>query len=69
MQIKKKFKLVRVKNKHIKKNSIMYSQKKRSKNHIKPISVLKPQTNSLSPSIKSKGVLDQSERQQKKNIK
>jgi hypothetical protein len=67
--MKKKFKLVRVKLKHIKKNNIMYSQKNNRRKEIKPISVLKPQTSSLSPSIKSKGVLDQSDRQQKKKIK
>lgn len=40
----------------------MYSPKKTNKNKLRDNSVLKPETNSDSPSIKSKGTLEESER-------
>ena len=46
--------------KTIKKKNIIYSAKKTIKNHRKANSVLKPETNSLSPSIRSKGTLEES---------
>lgn len=44
----------------MKKKKIIYSAKKTIKKDRKASSVLKPDTNSLSPSIKSKGTLDES---------
>jgi len=42
----------------IKKNNIIYSPKKIRRKESKDNSVLKPETNSLSPSIRSKGILE-----------
>ena len=53
----------------IKENNKTYSPKKTNKNKDKANSVLKPETNSDSPSIKSKGTRDESEIKQKKRIK
>lgn len=46
----------------MKKKNIIYSAKNTIRNHKKANSVLKPETNSLSPSIKSKGTLEASQR-------
>jgi hypothetical protein len=46
--------------KTIKKKNIIYSAKNTIKNQRKASSVLKPETNSLSPSIRSKGTLEAS---------
>jgi len=42
-------------------NNKIYSPKKTNKNKLKDNSVLKPETSSDSPSIKSKGTLEESE--------
>ena len=61
---KKRIKLIWVLNinqeKAIKKKNIIYSAKNTIKNQRKASSVLKPETNSLSPSIRSKGTLEAS---------
>ena len=55
---KNKFKPKRKWKNRIKKNNIIYSPKKIKRKESKDNSVLKPETNSLSPSIKSKGILE-----------
>lgn len=57
----------KLKNK-IKNNNIMYSPKKINKNDNKDNSVLKPETSSLSPSIKSKGTRELSANIQRNKI-
>ena len=55
---KNKLKLNKKLKNSIKKNNIIYSPKKIRRKDNKDNSVLKPETNSLSPSIKSKGILE-----------
>jgi hypothetical protein len=57
---------IKLKNK-IKKNNIIYSPKKIKRKDKRDNSVLKPETNSLSPSIKSKGILELSANIHKNN--
>lgn len=52
----------------MKNNNIIYSPKKISKNDNKDNSVLKPETSSLSPSIKSKGTRELSANMQRNKI-
>lgn len=52
----------------IKNNNIIYSPKNISKNDNKDNSVLKPETSSLSPSIKSKGTRELSANIQRNKI-
>lgn len=59
-RIKKRLMLNKNQEKTIKKKNMIYSAKKTIKNHKKANSVLKPETSSLSPSIKSKGTLQAS---------
>ncbi len=53
----------------MKKKNIIYSAKNTIRNHKNASSVLKPETNSLSPSIRSKGTLQASQRNVMYNIK
>lgn len=46
----------------MKKKNMIYSAKNTNKNHKKANSVLKPDTSSLSPSMRSKGTLEASQR-------
>ena len=64
---KNKLKLNKKLKNSIKKNNIIYSPKKIRRKDNKDNSVLKPETNSLSPSIKSKGILELSANIHKNN--
>ena len=64
---KNKLKLNKKLKNNIKKNNIIYSPKKIRRKDNKDNSVLKPETNSLSPSIKSKGILELSANIHKNN--
>ena len=65
---KNKFMLNKKLKNKIKNNNIIYSPKKINRNDNKDSSVLKPETSSLSPSIKSKGTRELSANMQRNKI-